>query len=189
MAEQLSRHNMSIDFQHEAQIQDLKRRVNVLHNETKVLRTHLAQVRKAAITAAAIPTPEYITTVVGEVTGDALTIADVLVWFKSLYALYSLTPADNVSINWGNSHVQYCILNRATTTFTFGGGYGGQQCILILEQDATGWRSVAFDAGVRGGMSTPIPPTLSGPSKVDYLFFLYNSIDSKYDCTHQSMEY
>lgn len=94
----------------------------------------------------------------------------------------TLASADSVIVDWELGSTAYCLLDRATTTFSFVRAYAGQRCVLVLEQDGSGNRDAAFGAEVRAGTDTPVPPTLTtGGGEVDYLGFIYNGTDSKYD--------
>lgn len=94
----------------------------------------------------------------------------------------TVASSDTPTVNWSLGSTAYCLLDRATTTFSFSGAYDGQRCVLILEQDGTGGRAAAFGAEVRGGTDTPVPPTLTaGAGETDYLGFIRNGTDSKYD--------
>lgn len=93
----------------------------------------------------------------------------------------TLTCADNVTVNWSLGSTAEITLDRATTTFAFTGGRSGQRCVLIVKQYA-GPGAVAFGAEVRGGTDLTVPPTLTATTdKKDYLGFIYNGTDSKYD--------
>jgi hypothetical protein len=103
--------------------------------------------------------------------------------------IQTLTCADNVSVDWSLGSTAQLTLDRATTTFAFSGGYNGQRCVLIVKQ-YSGPGAVAFGAEVRGGTDLTVPPTLTETeNKKDYLGFIYNGADSKYDFVSISQGY
>lgn len=93
----------------------------------------------------------------------------------------ALTCADSVSVDWSRGSTAEITLDRATTTFAFTGARNGQRCVLIVKQ-YSGPGAVAFGSEVRAGADLPSPPTLSSTAdKKDYLGYIYNGTDSKYD--------
>jgi hypothetical protein len=94
----------------------------------------------------------------------------------------TLTPADNITVDWSLGSTAYCLLDRATTTFAFTGAYDGQVVKLCCEQDGSGDREVAFGAEVIGSMDTPIPPVISAAANArDWLVFIYNGQEDVYE--------
>jgi hypothetical protein len=92
---------------------------------------------------------------------------------------YGLTYSSSITINWNNGNVQSVVLT-GNTTFNFTNGQDGGKYILIIKQDSTGGRTVTWPSSVRfpGGVT----PTLStGANKSDYIGFIYNGVDGKYD--------
>jgi hypothetical protein len=92
---------------------------------------------------------------------------------------YGLTYSSSITIDWNNGNVQSVVLT-GNTTFTFTNGQDGGKYILIIRQDSTGGRTVTWPSSVRfpGGVT----PTLStGANKSDYIGFIYNGVDGKYD--------
>lgn len=84
-----------------------------------------------------------------------------------------------VTIDWSAGRTQHCVLT-GNVTFTFSGGQSGASYKVILKQDGTGSRTVTWPASVRwGSMGTPYLTPV--PSKTDYVGFVYNGVDSKYD--------
>ncbi|MFA6290237.1 MAG: hypothetical protein WC637_00570 [Victivallales bacterium] len=93
----------------------------------------------------------------------------------------TLTDADAVTIDWSKGSTAEITLDRATTAFTFSGAYNGQRCVLIIKQYA-GPGAVTFGAEVRAGTDLASPPTLTATTdKKDYLGYIYNGSDTKYD--------
>lgn len=92
-----------------------------------------------------------------------------------------LTCADSVTVDWSAGSTAEITLDRATTTFTFAGGYHGQRCVLIIQQYAD-IGAVAFGSEVRACADLSSPPTLSGTTDLkDYLGYIYNGTDAVYD--------
>lgn len=93
----------------------------------------------------------------------------------------TLTDADSVTVDWSKGSMAEITLDRASTTFAFSGGYSGQRCLLVIKQ-YSGPGAVTFGSEVRGGTSTTLPVSLSlTADKKDYIGFVYNGTDSKYD--------
>jgi len=93
----------------------------------------------------------------------------------------TLTDADAVTVDWIKGSTAEITLDRATTAFTFSGAYNGQRCVLIIKQYA-GTGAVTFTSEVRAGTDLSSPPTLTSTTdKKDYLGYIYNGTDSKYD--------
>jgi hypothetical protein len=93
----------------------------------------------------------------------------------------TLTDAATVTIDWSLGSTAQITLDRATTTFAFTGARNGQRCVLTVKQ-YSGPGAVAFGSEARGGTDLTLPPTLTATAgKKDYLEFIYNGADSKYD--------
>jgi hypothetical protein len=88
------------------------------------------------------------------------------------------------SIDWSKGNVQSLTLSSGGNTLSFSNGQDGGKYILILKQPASGaagtvtWPSGA--GGVRWASATAATLTTTN-GKVDYLGFIYNGGDSKYD--------
>ena len=65
--------------------------------------------------------------------------------------------------------------------FTFSGAVSGQKCMLKVKQDGTGSRTVTLPASVRYGTDLTSFTATTTASKKDYVGFIYDSADSKYD--------
>src|SRR5512146_350900 len=86
----------------------------------------------------------------------------------ALGKLQTITPGDSVTVDFSDGGRAYLLLDRATTTITLSGGYDGQTCLLILEQDGSGGRAVSFGSEVRYGADIPSFTPSSDPNKTDY---------------------
>jgi hypothetical protein len=95
----------------------------------------------------------------------------------------SVTPryATTVTVDWDNGNVQSITLGNGNNNITFINGKDGGKYILILKQPAGGAAGmVSWDSAPRWPSGTA--PTLTTTnSKTDYVGFIYNGVDSKYD--------
>lgn len=57
----------------------------------------------------------------------------------------------------------------------------GQKCIWRIRQDATGSRTLAYNAAFRFSTSVTSPTLSLTAAKTDYIGAIYNSTDSKWD--------
>ena len=92
---------------------------------------------------------------------------------------YGLTDGGTIAVDWGNGPVQ-SVTMAGNRTFTFTGGEDGGRYTLIIKQDGTGSRTATWPASVRWGGGTA-PTLTTTASKTDYIGFIYNGVDSKYD--------
>jgi hypothetical protein len=58
----------------------------------------------------------------------------------------------------------------------------GQKIIVRVKQDGTGSRTLAYNAIYRFSTDVPSPTLTTTAAKTDYLGFIYNATDSKWDC-------
>ena len=84
-----------------------------------------------------------------------------------------------VTIDWSQGNTQHCVLT-GNVTFTFTNGQSGGNYRIILKQDSTGSRTVTWPSNVRWG-GTGLPTLSTAPNNTDYVGFIYNGVDSKYD--------
>lgn len=100
-------------------------------------------------------------------------------------AAQTITYSGTPTIDWSQGKTAYITLG-GNPTFTFTGGVSGERYLLVLKQDGTGSRTITLPASVRtGDIGTPTLTTTAGA--VDYIGFVYNGIDSKYDLTGNSL--
>ena len=57
----------------------------------------------------------------------------------------------------------------------------GQRITYVIRQDATGSRTLGYNAAFRFSTTRPSPTLTTTAAKTDYLEFIYNSTDSKWD--------
>jgi len=90
------------------------------------------------------------------------------------------TPANTINIDVSlGSHIRV-LLDRATTTFNFSGGYDGQKILLELIQDNNGGRAIAFGASAKDGTDFGFPVPLSAANKRDFVGFVFSADSGKY---------
>lgn len=58
----------------------------------------------------------------------------------------------------------------------------GQMIVIRVKQDGTGSRTLAYNAIYRFSTDIPSPTLTTTASKTDYLGFIYNEADTKWDC-------
>ncbi len=58
----------------------------------------------------------------------------------------------------------------------------GQKIIYRIRQDATGSRTITWGSDFRFGTDVPMPTLTTTASKTDYIGFMYNLADAKWDC-------
>jgi hypothetical protein len=104
-------------------------------------------------------------------------------------AMYERRYAASTSIDWNNSNVQSLTLSSGINALTFSNGQDGGKYILILKQPAGGAAgTVSWPASARwAGGTAPTLTTTNG--KTDYIGFIYNGVDAKYDGVAQGLNF
>jgi hypothetical protein len=93
-----------------------------------------------------------------------------------------------VDIDWNEGNTQHITLTGNITTLNFNNGVVGRRYTLILKQGGSGGYTVSWPATVRwSGGNAPILTVTVG--KTDYIGFIYNSVDSKYDGIAQILNF
>jgi hypothetical protein len=95
------------------------------------------------------------------------------------YDVEPITYAATINIDWGQGTIQHVSLIGSPTTINLTGGKPGGKYILILKQD-TLTRTVIWGPMVRWS-GTTAPDLTDADNKTDYIGFIYNDIDAKYD--------
>jgi hypothetical protein len=136
----------------------------------------LAATGSASITRLGVGTDgQVLTAASGQTTG--------LAWAAhATTRVVALTDGATITVNADTTDVGKVTLggNRTIANPT-GTPTAGQQLILRLKQDATGTRTITWGSIYR--FSGGAAPTLtSTASKTDYLGFIYNADDTKWDC-------
>lgn len=89
----------------------------------------------------------------------------------------SITPAGDTTD--AATHVNTQALGTLTVNAPTGTPTNAQR--LVLRIKSTNAHALSFNAIYRGAAELALPVALSGASKTDYLGFLYNSADAKWD--------
>jgi hypothetical protein len=92
---------------------------------------------------------------------------------------YALTYTGTINVDWNNGNVQSVVL-AGDATLTFANGQDGGKYILMVKQDGSGSRHITWPGTVRWGNGTG-PVLTTTHDKTDYVGFLYNGVDTKYD--------
>ncbi|MFH0806715.1 MAG: hypothetical protein V1885_03270 [Candidatus Brennerbacteria bacterium] len=83
------------------------------------------------------------------------------------------------TIDWNSGNTQHVTMT-GNVTFTFSNGQPGGRYTLILKQDGTGGHTAVWPGTVRWG-NTGAPTLSTAASATDYVTFIYNGVDAKYD--------
>lgn len=106
---------------------------------------------------------------------------DVVPW-----AVQSLTDAATVAIDASlGNHFRLLMTSGVGATRAMGAPSNptdGQRVLFEIKQDATGSRAVTWNAVYRFGALVTLPVITTGASKKDYVAFIYNATDVKWDC-------
>lgn len=102
----------------------------------------------------------------------------------------TLTDAATIAVDssLGNSFKVTLAGNRTLGSPT-GSPVDGQKMLIAVRQDGTGSRTLAYNAIYRFGTGVTSPTLTTGANKTDYLGFVYNSTDTKWDCIGVSPGY
>jgi len=95
----------------------------------------------------------------------------------------ALTDGANIAVDADDKDCAYTVTlggNRQLDTPT-GSFFNGQKLLFAIRQDGTGTRILTYGAGYRFSTDLPSPTLSTGINKLDYLAFVYNAADSKWD--------
>jgi hypothetical protein len=96
-------------------------------------------------------------------------------------AMFSKRFAASTTIDWNNGNVQSLTLANGANTLTFANGQDGGKYILILKQPGSGAAgTVSWPGTVRWPSASAVSLSTTN-GKTDYVGFIYNGVDSKYD--------
>ena len=100
----------------------------------------------------------------------------------SAYRVVALTDGATIAVNADTTDEgKVTIAGNRTISNPTGTPAAGQQLILRIKQDATGSRTITWGSAYRFSGGTA-PTLTTTASKTDYLGFIYNSDDTKWDC-------
>lgn len=103
-------------------------------------------------------------------------------WTRTGKVVTALTDGTNIAVNCDTTDIGTVTLggNRTLSNPT-GTPSNGQQLIIRVKQDATGSRTLAYGSAYRFSTDVPSPTLTTTAGQTDYLGFVYNSADSKWD--------
>lgn len=103
-------------------------------------------------------------------------------WVDVDYRMYTLTDAATIAIDAGIANGFKVTLGGARTLGNPTNPKGGGQVIVIkVSQDGAGTRTLAYDTKYRFSTGLPQPVVTTGANKFDYIGFIYNAADDKWD--------
>jgi hypothetical protein len=97
-------------------------------------------------------------------------------------AVISLTDAATITTNVALGNVFWVVLGGNRTMAAPTNPVNGQKIIFRIKQDATGSRTVTWNAVFRFGADVLSPTLTATANKTDYIGFIYNGTDSTWDC-------
>jgi hypothetical protein len=96
----------------------------------------------------------------------------------------SLTNATSFTLSADTADMNTQVNTQAVGTFTANAPSGtptdGQK--LIFRIKSTNVQTYSWNGAFRGSTSNPLPASSTGASKTDYIGFIYNNADTKWDC-------
>jgi hypothetical protein len=138
----------------------------------------------AFTTAKTLALPDATDTLVGRATTDTLTNKRITKRVVALTDGATITPnSDTTDIG------TVTIAGNRTMAAPTGTPTDGQQLMLRVKQDATGSRTITWNAIYRFSTDVPNPTLSTAASKTDYAGFQYNAADSVWDCLAISRGY
>ena len=100
----------------------------------------------------------------------------------STVRVVALTDGATISVNADTTDIgKVTIAGNRTISNPTGTPAAGQQLILRIKQDGTGSRTITWGSAFRFSGGTA-PTLTTTASKTDYLGFIYNADDTKWDC-------
>lgn len=93
-----------------------------------------------------------------------------------------LTDAATISVDASMGNLFTVTLGGNRTLGAPTNGKQGQMIVFRIAQDATGSRTLAFNSVYRFSTDIPSPTLSTAANAIDYLGFIYNEADSKWDC-------
>lgn len=99
----------------------------------------------------------------------------------------ALTDAATISTDCSQGNIFEVTLGGNRTIATPANALDGQKILYRLTQDATGGRTVTWSALFRFSGTYPVPTLSTAPGATDYLEFMWNVTDSRFDCLGYSL--
>lgn len=96
--------------------------------------------------------------------------------------------AATITLDWSKYDVAYIVL-AGNATINHTNGRPGQKCLLYLEQDSTGGRTVTWGANLRFGTDVGGISLSSSANKVDEIAFSYNWVHGLFNAVSVSRGY
>lgn len=115
-------------------------------------------------------------------TSPSAGFATVKARLDSLFAgVVALTDAATISTDASLGNVFTVTLGGNRTMANPTNPTSGQKIVYRLKQDATGSRTITWGSAFRFGTDVASPTLTTTAAKTDYLGFMYNAADSKWD--------
>lgn len=96
-------------------------------------------------------------------------------------AVVALTDGATINTDASLGHIFTVTLGGNRTIANPTNPVSGQKIVYRLKQDGTGSRTVTWGAAFRWGADVTVPTLSTTAGKTDYVGFIYNAADSKWD--------
>ena len=104
-------------------------------------------------------------------------------------AVVSLTDAATIAVDASLGNIFKVTLTDSRTMGNPTNPVAGQKMVLRIQQGGSGSYTITWDTSYRFGTDVTSPTLSTTVAKIDYLGFIYNSDDSKWDCVAVSRGY
>jgi len=121
-------------------------------------------------------------TLVGRATTDTLTNKTLTSPIIRGSAVVALTDGASIATDASLGNVYTVTLGGNRTIANPTNPTSGQKIIYSIRQDATGSRTITWGAAFRFSVDLPAPTLTTTANKTDHIGFMYNAIDSTWDC-------
>lgn len=112
-----------------------------------------------------------------------LTVDGYLIEVSGAKQVFALTDASTIAVDSDICDVgTVTITDNRTMGNPTGSPTDGKFLQFRIKQDGTGSRLITWDTQYRFGTDLPSPTLTTTPDKTDYVGFIYNSTDTKWDC-------
>jgi len=116
-------------------------------------------------------------------------IPQLLSIMRLIPAVIALTDAVTIATDASLGNVFTVVLAGNRTLGAPTNATNGQTIVYRIRQDATGSRTLAYNAIFRFGATVSSPTLSTTAAKTDYLTFRYNSTDTLWDCVNVVLGY